>query len=188
MNPRLLLILTSLLNTSHAAIAGDAGKHIRAGHNLLEDRMSGGIGVTMDRLAFSSVDGEPFYLDKVVENGPSVFVFLSTQCPLAKRYTTRLKLLQQEFRDDGVQLFAVFPNSSETHDGVNQYRSKAGFTFPCIRDVNGYLARRLNASMTPQAIVVDGNSVIRYRGAIDDHRYENRVQKRYLRDAQYPRW
>ena len=25
--------------------------------------------------------------------------------------------------------------------------------------------------------------MIRYRGAIDDHRYENRVQKRYLRDA-----
>ena len=54
MNPRLLLILTSLLTTSHAAIAGDAGKHIRAGHNLLEDRMSGGIGVIIAILLIPS--------------------------------------------------------------------------------------------------------------------------------------
>ena len=37
--------------------------------------------------------------------------------------------------------------------------------------------------MTPQAIVLDRQGVIRYRGAIDDNRYENRVKQTYLQDA-----
>jgi hypothetical protein len=80
-------------------------------------------------------------------------------------------------------MFAVFPNSNETHDGVRQYGTRAKLPFPCVRDVSGYLARRVGASMTPQAFVVDQDSVVRYAGAIDDHRYENRVKQSYLRDA-----
>jgi hypothetical protein len=82
-----------------------------------------------------------------------------------------------------VRLFAVFPNSNETDQGVKSYCEQVEFPFPCVRDVSGYLAKRLGATMTPQAFLVDQDSVLRYRGAIDDHRYENRVAERYLVDA-----
>lgn len=183
MKNRVLCIAFGILLTSQLSHADDPVKQVRSGHNLLEDRSLIDAGVPVDGLAFVSVDGQPIYLDEVVQQGPTVFVFLSTKCPLAKRYTMRLRRLHEELSDDGVQLFAIFPNDDESNDGIKQYGMKADFPFPCIRDVNGYLVRRFGATMTPQAFVVDGNSVIRYRGAIDDHRYENRVKNRYLRDA-----
>lgn len=134
-------------------------------------------------LAWNNLDGEATYLKEATKDGPAVFVFTSTVCPLAKRYTMRLRRLQDDFADKGVHLFAVFSNSDETDEGIADYAQKAQFPFQSIRDVNGYLAKRFGATMTPQAFVVDANAVIRYRGAIDDNRYENRVQTKHLRDA-----
>ena len=37
--------------------------------------------------------------------------------------------------------------------------------------------------MTPQAHLVDTSGVLRYRGPIDDNRYETRVKHNYLKDA-----
>ena len=50
-------------------------------------------------------------------------------------------------------------------------------------DSDGYLARRLGATMTPQALVLDRHATLVYRGAIDDNRYENRVKETYLTKA-----
>ena len=171
------------LFASHLTYAGDHEKQVRSGHNLLEDGRVVNVSQTIGKLAFSSVDGQAIYLDQVTKQGPAAFVFLSTKCPLAKRYTMRLRRIHDELCDDGVQLFAVFPNSDETNEGIKQFLKQTEFPFPCVRDINGYLVRRFDATMTPQAFVVDENSVIRYRGAIDDNRYENRVKHQYLRDA-----
>ena len=183
MNYRILCVACGILFASQLSRADDPVKQVRSGHNLLEDGNMRYAGLPIRGLAFASIDGQPIYLDEVVQQGPAVFVFLSTQCPLAKRYTMRLRRLNEELSDDGVHLFAVFPNSNETDAAIKQYALKAEFGFPCIRDINGYLVRRFGATMTPQAFVVDRNSVIRYRGAIDDHRYEDRVKASYLHDA-----
>ena len=183
MKNRISCFAVGILFTSLLSHADDPAKQVRSGHNLLEDGSLIDTGASVSGLAFISVESQAIDLDQVVQQGPAVFVFLSTKCPLAKRYTMRLRRLHQEFSDDGVQLFAVFPNSDESNDGIKQYDMKADFPFACIRDINGYLVGRFGATMTPQAFVVDENSVIRYRGAIDDHRYEDRVQNRYLRDA-----
>ena len=45
------------------------------------------------------------------------------------------------------------------------------------------MARRAGATMTPQAMVIDTEGVLRYRGAIDDNRYETRVKHHYLKDT-----
>ena len=183
MNTKILGVALGILIAFQSSHADDPVKRVRSGHNLLEDGSLINAGVAVPGLTFFSVDRQPIYLDQVLQQGPAAFVFLSTKCPLAKRYTMRLRRLHQELSDDGAQLFAVFPNSDESDDGIKQYVMKADFPFPCVRDINGYLVNRLGATMTPQAFVVDENSIIRYCGAIDDHRYENRVQHRYLRDA-----
>jgi mono/diheme cytochrome c family protein len=95
----------------------------------------------------------------------------------------RLRRLHEQYSGDGIRLFAVFSNSDETVAGIRAYAEQAEYPFASVRDVGGYLARRLGAKMTPQAFVVDADSVLRYRGAIDDNRYENRVNEQYLNDA-----
>lgn len=159
---------------------------IHPGHNLLqESELVHGVepGKMLPSLAFHDVLGSPIYLTEQLERGPCVVVFLSTNCPVAKRYTQRLRRIHEEFAKRGVSVMAVFPNSDETLSGIRQYAQDVEFTFPVVRDVNGYLTKKIGATMTPQAFVIDPRSVLRYRGAIDDNRYENRVKANYLVDA-----
>lgn len=136
-----------------------------------------------DDLRFNDISGNPHYLVDDLSNGPAVFVFLSTKCPVAKRYSTRLNELHSKFAANGVALYAVYPNSDETDEGLAEFVKAAGFKFPVVSDPTGYLVRELGATMTPQAFIVDQYSVIRFRGAIDDNRYETRVRNNYLGDA-----
>ncbi|MEM9659628.1 MAG: redoxin domain-containing protein, partial [Planctomycetota bacterium] len=175
--------LSILLLAVVAAAPAAAEPLINARHRLLEDL--GGDGATrmasrVGDLAFNDVEGQTRRVD---EKPAACLVFLSTSCPLAKRYTQRLNRLHEAFADSGIGIYGVFSNAEDDRGEVIAHAEKMGFAFPVVKDSNGYLARRVGAAMTPQAIVVDQQGVIRYRGAIDDNRYENRVKDRYLQDA-----
>lgn len=180
---KLLLILVS----AGGVVSGnDPVTRIQAGHNLLIEEEAGSVivpGNVISDASFRDTSGKACYLAETVANGPAVFVFLSTKCPLAKRYTMRLKRLSEQYADQGVRIFGVFSNSDETTAGVQAYAAAADYPFPVVRDNQAWLAGHLGATMTPQVFLLDRNMVLRYRGAIDDHRYENRVKETYLTDA-----
>ena len=179
---RVTLVVTMVA----ASMTAEGRDSIRAGHNLLQDESSRpalAVGESLSPLAFLDTTGATLRLAELTPKGPVALVFLSTTCPLAKRYVGRLKLLHETYATRGVSIIGVFPNADETVRGVEQYKRTAGLPFPVVRDVDGYVARRLGATMTPQVFVVDKSSKLVYRGAIDDNRYENRVRERYLADA-----
>lgn len=177
-----LQITVFFLVVAQPLLAADKESQIEQGHNLLGDAVRTAVlpGNEVNLLRFKTVADKPVYLSEALETGPAVFVFLSTKCPLAKRYTQRLNRLHEKYSDKGIQLVAVFPNSDETEQGIEKYLEQVKFEFPAARDIGGYLTRCLGATMTPQVFLVDQNAVLRYRGAIDDNRYENRVKARYL--------
>ena len=160
-----------------------ADTSINSRQRLLEDGIDQthvAVGAFVKDLAFVTCDGNSH---RVVNARATALVFLSTSCPLAKRYTQRLNRLDQTFASRGVKLVGVFANSEDTVDSINQHAEKMKFSFPIAKDDYAYLATRVGASMTPQAVVIDEDGSIRYRGAIDDNRYENRVKNTYLADA-----
>ena len=180
--------LTALIATIGYLSSLYAGEpvSIAPGHNLLsENRIHSHvrIGAIIDSFSFKDIEGEAFYLSEAKKRGPMVFVFVSTRCPLAKRYTQRLKRIYEAYSPKGVDVVAVFSNSDETGEGVRNFAQEVAYPFRVVRDLQGYLATRLGATMTPQVFVVDANAVLRYRGAIDDHRYETRVKQHYLTSA-----
>ncbi len=182
----LILIASYIVADPKRCRAEESSAGIRDGHNLLEEGsepLAVRPGDAVGSLSFVSVQGDPVYLSEALQKGPAVLVFMSTECPLAKRYTMRLRRLHEAYADRGVRLFAIFPNRSETDESVKSYAELVEFPFPCVRDINGYLAKRLGATMTPQAFLVNQDAVLRYRGAIDDNRYENRVKQQYLAKA-----
>lgn len=115
--------------------------------------------------------------------GNVAFVFLATECPVAQRYAVRLNRLHAEFGEKQVHFVAVYPNTNESEAKIETYIAKAGYAFPIVKDATGQLARHLGATMTPQAVIVDAEGTLRYRGPIDDNRYETRVKHHYLKDA-----
>jgi peroxiredoxin len=159
---------------------------IRSGHNLLQDRAARPaveVGETIGDFGFRDLDGRTHHLAHMVQRGPCAVVFLSTKCPLAKRYTERIKRVQQQFASQGASLIGVYSNADETLEGVRSFAAMAAFTFPIVLDADGYLARRFGATMTPQAFVLNTGGRLAYRGAIDDNRYETRVKASYLTAA-----
>lgn len=168
------------------ACADETDSRIERGHNLLQDvhqQPSVETGTQLGAIAFRDTSGQSHYLKNDLEQGPVIFVFSSTKCPLAKRYTSRLNRLHESYAKRGLSIYAIFPNSDETDDGIKAHLESVKFPFAAVRDRNGYLVGRLGATMTPQVFLVDQSAVLRYRGAIDDNRYETRVKEHYLVEA-----
>lgn len=180
------LCSVACLLAGSSALRADEGFEIDNGHDLLSDGEAprgARPGDVIGDSAFFDIDGKPHWLSTSLEHGPAVFVFLSTVCPVAARYTERLQRLHTEFSKRGATFLAVFSSSGETLEKVREYRERAAYAFPIVHDRDGRLARRFGASMTPQAFLVDRERRLRYRGAIDDHRVEDRVKERYLEAA-----
>ena len=141
------------------------------------------IGTKISRLTFTTLQGTTHNLDTLTAQGPVVFTFLATECPVAQRYTMRLKRLHAEFASHATAFVAVYANENDSEADVKHYSTKADYPFPVVKDTTGTLARALGATMTPQAVLVDTTRRVAYRGAIDDNRYEPRVKHHYLKDA-----
>ena len=144
------------------------------------------IGTELPRLNFTTLSGDTYTLDSLTRKGPVVAVFLATRCPVAQRYAMRLKRLHTEFAGNDkhrTTFVGIYANQEDTLDDVKAYIQKAEYTFPIVKDTTGYLAELLGATMTPQAMLIDTTGTLRYRGPIDDNRYETRIKHNYLRDA-----
>ncbi len=121
------------------------------------------------------VTGEEWRLS---EQDASVVVlyFNSTQCPVTNRYMPSLRKMQSELTDDKVVTVVINSNQHDSADEMRKHAIDYDLTFPVLRDATGQVARNLAVTRTAEAIVLDRNLKVRYRGAIDD-RYERGVTR-----------
>ena len=114
----LLLILT-LPFTGHAASEYTITKK----HRVIQEASSQPSDVPIDtkisRLTFTTLRGDTHNLDTLTAQGPVVFAFLATECPVAQRYTMRLKRLHTEFAPKGTTFIAVYANENDSEADVN---------------------------------------------------------------------
>lgn len=113
----------------------------------------------------------------------TVAVFLSTVCPISNEYNGRMSALYRDFSPRGVQFLFVNSNVNETAAEVREHATAAAFPFPVFRDIHNGLANALEASVTPEAFLVDATGAMRYMGPIDDARNPARVKAHYLREG-----
>ncbi|HXG23719.1 MAG TPA: redoxin domain-containing protein [Chthonomonadales bacterium] len=139
------------------------------------------IGAKPANLRFRDLKGQIHSL-RAPNSLPAVYLFLSTQCPVANRYTSRMIAMERVYRGQGVRFIGVNANANESAADVLHYARARGFTFPIVKD-DGSLATRLGATMTPQAVVLDREGVIRYRGRLDDNVNPTEVKSHDLKDA-----
>ena len=118
----------------------------------------------------------------------TVFVFLSTECPISQQYARRLAELHREFSEKGVAFVAVFPLRTDDYKTIGRFKTEYGLPFSAKSDPQQRLTRQLRAHITPEAVVQTQTGQIIYQGAIDDwffalgkHRPE--PAQHYLRDA-----
>lgn len=97
-----------------------------------------------------------------------VFVFVTTDCPIANRYAPELERMYQEFTKRGVEFSLVYPNAADTVEKIIAHKTDYGLTARPLRDSKHTLARKVGVTVTPEAAVFDAADKLVYCGRIDD--------------------
>jgi len=101
------------------------------------------------------------------ERPVTVLVFLSTECPLCNRSIPDLNALAA--RHGGrVRFLAVNPERDRTAGEVLRHDREYALSFPTLLDPEQALARAAGATVTPEAVVLNADGAVLYRGRLDD--------------------
>ena len=127
-----------------------------------------------DSLAVQAADGGTVsFADLLGPDGRAVcFAFLHPACPLAQEYAPVLSTLAADFGGAGIRFVGVICECDDLKE-VEAYRREYGITFPIHLDTDFRLAEALDATITPEVVLVDRDRIICYSGRIND-RYKIR--------------
>lgn len=100
-----------------------------------------------------------------------VIVFVTTTCPIANASIPSMKRLEKVVHDAGGRMVLVHPDSLVTAEAASRHAEQRDLGMEILLDPEQRLARRLQASVVPEAFVLqrrDRTWTIRYRGPVDD--------------------
>ena len=130
--------------------------------------------IRVDHLSVRAADGSTIpFSDLIGPDGRAVcFAFLHPSCPLSREYAPVLDHVAAGVAKAGIRFVGLICESDDLKE-VEAYRREYGITFPIHLDADFKLAEALNATITPEVVLVDRDRRIRYAGRIDD-RYKIR--------------
>jgi hypothetical protein len=98
----------------------------------------------------------------------TVFVFITTDCPIANRYAPEIQRLAAIFTPQGVRFWLVYANPHEPLASIHTHRRQFQYAIPALRDPEHALVRFTKVTVSPEAAVVDQGGMLLYHGRIDD--------------------
>jgi peroxiredoxin/mono/diheme cytochrome c family protein len=107
-------------------------------------------------------------LEDYSKNKVVVVAFLGAECPLAKRYASRLAELDREFGQKGVAFLGIDANQQDALTQIAHLARTHHVEFPILKDVGNAVADQLGAQRTPEVFMLDNRRVVRYWGRVDD--------------------
>jgi AhpC/TSA family len=108
---------------------------------------------------------KPFHVDRNAQ----VLFFLSAECPISRFYAQEIQRICTEYGTRGVRCGLVYEDVPPNIPSLRRHLEEFGYReIPAVADSSGEIARHSGASVTPQAVVIDGSRRIRYRGRIDN--------------------
>ena len=134
------------------------------------------------------IDGKTYTLADFKAAPVLMVVFLSNHCPYSHAAETRLLPLAREFKDKGLDVVAINPNSpdglsvvelgyskySDSYEEMKLYAKEAGFPFPYLNDGDAQVAAKAYGCLaTPHVFHFDRERKLRYVGWVDDSRFED---------------
>lgn len=116
---------------------------------------------------FVDVAGKAVAMKDVQGEKATVVVFLSFECPNSNAYTPTLLHVHKTFGSKGIKFVGVAEDEL-TADELKAKVAEYKLPFMIVVDPKQATADAFKAKHTPEAFVLDHNSVLRYRGRIDD--------------------
>ncbi len=144
------------------------------------------------------VDGNRYSLSSFGNAQVLAIIFSAPHCPTAQAYEDRIMAVQNDYKDKGVQVVMINPNSpasvcleekgyTDLGDSFEEMQLRAkekGFNFPFLFDgETEEMSVKYGPVATPHAFVFDKNRVLKYVGRIDDSEKPGTAKQHDLRDA-----
>ncbi len=137
------------------------------------DPVAAGIGAPAPDvgLFFQSLDGvdlEPTTLQALCRDGSGVVVLFTTlRCPVSRLYAPSFGERARRWAERGVRTVVVDPDPKDG-PGLAERASEQEWPTRVVHDADRKVAVALGATRTTEALLLDRDGVVRYRGAIDD--------------------
>ena len=121
-------------------------------------------------LKLLDVKGEKHALDGNSRRAGTVFVFMSSECPISRQYVPELNRLHAatEALPGQIAFYGVLADSTLTRRAAVKFVDEFKIGFPVLFDASGELAELFQPDHVPQAFLVNAANAIVYRGRIDD--------------------
>lgn len=98
----------------------------------------------------------------------TVFVFLSSECPISRQYVPELNRLANAAKSNKIGFFGVLSDPGATRKQAVRFADEFQIAFPLLFDASRELADLFAPRNVPEAFLVDAGGTVRYRGRIDD--------------------
>lgn len=156
------------------------------------------IGASAPDFSLPGVDGKTYTLASFKDAKILVVLFTSNHCPTAQAYEERAKKLVVDYRDKGVAVVAIQPNSAkalrpdelgytelgDTFEDMKVRAREKAFNFPYIDDGETQTtSKAYGCKATPHVFVFDASRKLCYAGRIDDSERPEFVKVHDLRNA-----
>ena len=115
-----------------------------------------------------NTDSRPDSLIEVERHKATVFIFLSSECPISNSYMTQLGELAAEFAKNDIIFYGVISDPGVSSADAKKFADDYKFTSPILMDSKQVLASLLKAHITPEVFIISGRGKIEYQGRVDD--------------------
>ena len=156
------------------------------------------IGATAPDFRLPGTDGNFYTLDDFADAKILAIIFSCNHCPTAQAYEQRMFDLDRDYKDKGVQVLAISPNSplgllyeelgysdmGDTYEDMQIRARDMNYPFPYLYDGDDHAASLLYGPVaTPHAFVFDEKRALRYVGRIDEYEKPGTGQAEDIRAA-----
>jgi peroxiredoxin len=147
------------------------------------------IGSKIPEFNLTGIDDKNYSLESFQDKRGIIVVFSCNHCPYVQAYEGRMKNIQQDYGEKGIELIAINPNNASTHpddsfENMKKRASEQQFNFIYLRDEDQSVAKAFDATHTPEIFLFNGERKLVYHGKIDDNWQEpDKVVNHYLKNA-----
>ncbi len=126
------------------------------------------------------VSGKTYDLNSFRDKDALLVMFICRHCPYVQYVEKQLAAIGKDYREKNVGIVAVSSNDADTYpedapESLKQQAQTLGFAFPYLYDESQEMARRYDATCTPDFFLFDKQRKLVYRGQLDGSRPESGI-------------
>ena len=133
------------------------------------------LGTSAPAFTLPDTDGKSVSLSDFADAKGLLVMFICNHCPFVKHVAEQLKLLADDYRDQGLAVVAINSNDVDNYpddapEKMAEEKVARGYQFPYLFDADQSVAIEYHAACTPDFFLFDADQKLAYRGQLDSSR------------------